>query len=392
MDIEYLLYLQQFRETVGSILTPLMNAVTKLSAGFLPIAMMCMIYWAFDRKAGRKILAGLGGGLFINGFLKLTFCVYRPWIRDTRILPYGDSKTAATGYSFPSGHTTRATAMFGGSGLWFMEKKHSVVAGLLFVLVFLTMFSRNYLGVHTPQDVLVGFISTYSFPSGHTTRATAMFGGSGLWFMEKKHSVVAGLLFVLVFLTMFSRNYLGVHTPQDVLVGFISTAVMMYLTGWLELWSEKEKKRDLMILVAGLLICIAAVLYYEYKPYPLDYLPDGSLLVDPAKMRGDAYEGVGFIASFVICRILEKRQLDFDRISQKLRLFISIFALIPLYWWINTGCPYIIEEISRSLGKFLRFGLGIIYIMVLVPGTVVLAGTLTNRGSDKVTREKQGQP
>ena len=280
MDIEYLLYLQQFRETVGSILTPLMNAVTKLSAGFLPIAMMCMIYWAFDRKAGRKILAGLGGGLFINGFLKLTFCVYRPWIRDTRILPYGDSKTAATGYSFPSGHTTRATAMF---------------------------------------------------------------GGSGLWFMEKKHSVVAGLLFVLVFLTMFSRNYLGVHTSQDVLVGFISTAVMMYLTGWLELWSEKEKKRDLMILVAGLLICIAAVLYYEYKPYPLDYLPDGSLLVDPAKMRGDAYEGVGFIASFVICRILEKRQLDFDRISQKLRLFISIFALIPLYWWINTGCPYIIE-------------------------------------------------
>ena len=54
MDIEYLLYLQQFRETVGSILTPLMNAVTKLSAGFLPIAMMCMIYWAFDRKAGRN--------------------------------------------------------------------------------------------------------------------------------------------------------------------------------------------------------------------------------------------------------------------------------------------------------------------------------------------------
>ena len=83
----------------------------------------------------------------------------------------------------------------------------------------------------------------------------------------------------------------------------------------------------------------------------------------------------------------KKRQLGFDRISQKLRLFIGIFALIPLYWWINTGCPYIIEEISRSLGKFLRFGLGIIYIMVLVPGTVVLAGTLTNRGSDKVTRE-----
>ena len=66
MDIEYLLYLQQFRETVGSILTPLMNAVTKLSAGFLPIAMMCMIYWAFDRKAGRKILGRTWGAVCLS--------------------------------------------------------------------------------------------------------------------------------------------------------------------------------------------------------------------------------------------------------------------------------------------------------------------------------------
>ena len=82
MDIEYLLYLQQFRETVGSILTPLMNAVTKLSAGFLPIAMMCMIYWAFDRKAGRKILAGLGGGLFYQRIFKAYFLCLSPM--DTR--------------------------------------------------------------------------------------------------------------------------------------------------------------------------------------------------------------------------------------------------------------------------------------------------------------------
>lgn len=311
MDIEYLLYLQQFRESAGAGLAPLMNAVTKLSAGFLPIAMMCLIYWGSDRKAGRRILAGLGGGLFINGFLKLTFCVYRPWIRDARIVPYGDSKTAATGYSFPSGHSTRGTALF---------------------------------------------------------------GGSGLWFWKKKYRIFAGVLFVLVFLTMFSRNYLGVHTPQDVLVGFLSTAAMMYLTGWLETWSDGEKKRDGWILTTGLLLCVAAVLYYEGKPYPLDYLPDGKLLVDPAKMRGDAYEGVGYIVSFVICRMIEKRHLNFETVPQKWRLVIAIFALIPLFWWINTGCPYIMAEVSRSLGKFLRFGLGIIYIMVIVPGVMIAVG------------------
>ena len=84
MDITFLLFLQDFRENAGAYLAPFMNLVTEFSAGFWPIALMCMIYWAFDRKAGRKIIAGLGGGLFINGFLKVTFCIYRPWIRDTR--------------------------------------------------------------------------------------------------------------------------------------------------------------------------------------------------------------------------------------------------------------------------------------------------------------------
>ena len=65
-----------------------------------------------------------------------------------------------------------------------------------------------------------------------------------------------------------------------------------------------------MILVAGLLICIAAVLYYEYKHIHLIICRMDHFWLILLKCGGDAYEGVGFIASFVICRILEKRQLD----------------------------------------------------------------------------------
>ena len=113
MGLDFLLLLQDFRESAGMWLAPFMSWITEFSASFWPVAAICLIYWAFDRRGGRRILAGYAGGLFINGFLKLTFCVYRPWIRDARIQPYGDSKTAATGYSFPSGHSTRATATMG---------------------------------------------------------------------------------------------------------------------------------------------------------------------------------------------------------------------------------------------------------------------------------------
>ena len=62
-----------------------------------------------------NILLGLQE--FRNGALKVTVCAYRPWIRDARILPYGDSINTATGYSFPSGHTMNAATVFGGGAV-----------------------------------------------------------------------------------------------------------------------------------------------------------------------------------------------------------------------------------------------------------------------------------
>lgn len=95
------------------------------------------------------MFAGMSLAYLVNGFLKLTCCVYRPWIRDARVVPYGDSKVAATGYSFPSGHSTAATARYGSIGVWF-RKRNKAIMEVMFASIFITMFSRNYLGVHTP--------------------------------------------------------------------------------------------------------------------------------------------------------------------------------------------------------------------------------------------------
>src|SRR5699024_8918585 len=99
------------------------------------------------------------GGRLLVPVAKLSTCVYRPWVRDARVHPAAAALETATGYSFPSGHTQSAAAIYGSVGLWYGRKRRWL-AVLMVVMILLTAFSRNYLGVHTPQDVLAGMALT----------------------------------------------------------------------------------------------------------------------------------------------------------------------------------------------------------------------------------------
>lgn len=305
MEIEYLLALQNMRETWGSFLAPFMDAVTKLSVSFFPIVLACLLYWVYDRQFGRIIFGGFAGGRLVNGFLKLTCCIYRPWILDSRIVPFGDSMVAATGYSFPSGHATMATSMYGGVGFWY----------------------------------------------------------------RKRSKVLMIIFFAMVGITMFSRNYMGVHTLKDVLVGCVAATAMLIISGVIERWTNANNKRDLVVMIVGLVLCGALVAYYCLKSYPMDYLPDGNLLVDPAKMRADSYEGIGSVTAFVICRYFERRYFNFDEKmpSRKDRFIIAVIALIPLYFWYTYSINFFQNIIGRDASKFICDFFMMGYIMLFVP-------------------------
>ncbi|MBR1633459.1 MAG: hypothetical protein IJ682_00185 [Lachnospiraceae bacterium] len=64
-----------------------------------------------------------------------------------------------------------------------------------------------------------------------------------------------------------------------------------------------------MLLLAGLLVCCAAVFYITVKSYPMDYDAEGNLLVDPQKMMDDGYGDIGKMIGFVIARFVEKIRL-----------------------------------------------------------------------------------
>ena len=122
------------------------------------IFLISAIYWCLDKKLGEYILISASFADLVNGLLKVTACIYRPWILDSRVHPVEDAIAGATGYSFPSGHTTTATTVFGGTVLRGKFPKALNIA--LIICLVLVGFSRNYLGVHSILDVIFGFIFT----------------------------------------------------------------------------------------------------------------------------------------------------------------------------------------------------------------------------------------
>ena len=123
------------------------------------IAIISMIYWCLDKKLGEYLLVSLASATLVNGFAKVAACIYRPWILDSRITPVKEAIADATGYSFPSGHTTKATTLFGGAVI---RGKFSKALNItLIVCLILVAFSRNYVGVHSILDVIFAIISTF---------------------------------------------------------------------------------------------------------------------------------------------------------------------------------------------------------------------------------------
>lgn len=246
MDIHYLLFLQNLRVATGGVFDEFFNAISKVAVDIMPF-LPFLIFWCVSRKWGYRYLTTLGIGEVTNGIIKLTVCAYRPWIRSDLIEPAGDSKVAATGYSFPSGHTMAGTATYGTTIAW-QRKKRTWLAVLCGVLVLLTGFSRNFLGVHTPQDVIVGL-------------------------------------------------------AESVIIILIVGVAQKKING-------NDKILDILSLI-GVFAVIGALIYITKKPYPMDYV-DGALLVDPNKMMNDSFKACGVLLGLLAGSYVERHYIHYE--------------------------------------------------------------------------------
>ncbi len=303
MDINILLGLQEFRNGAGSFLTDFFVKMTYLGELNSAIIMMALVYWSVSKDLGTYLMMGWSGNRLVNGALKVTFCAYRPWIRDASIIPYGDSITTATGYSFPSGHTMNGATVFGGGAL--RKELPVILRVVLGVLVALIAFSRIFLGVHTPQDVLVG-------------------AGAGL--------------------------------------------LVMWLTGLLMRWVASHPGKDVFVALAGIGLGAAVAVYAALKPYPADFNAEGKLIVDGAKMANDTFKGVGYCSAFLIGWVLERRFVGFStRVSVELKLARAVIGTLCYYAVSLILVPLLKQWIPGPAGTTFTCFLQVFFIVFLFP-------------------------
>ncbi len=146
--MDFLRWLESIRTPVGDFL---MSTLTHLGQEMLFIAVALVFFWCIDKKRGYFLLFTGFVGTVCNQILKMVFRVPRPWVLDPTFRPVESAVEGATGYSFPSGHTQCATNLYGGIAR--ASRRRAVQIGGV-VICLLVAFTRMYLGVHTPADVL----------------------------------------------------------------------------------------------------------------------------------------------------------------------------------------------------------------------------------------------
>jgi undecaprenyl-diphosphatase len=151
---------RQFVHSHSSVrLTAAMQFVTVLGSPlFVSIAATsgCIALWVTGRRRKALLMAitAIGGSLLM-WVLKMSFHRQRPQ-------PFFDAHLPAS-YSFPSGHALLSFCLCGaGAALFAADRKkrwvRTAIWTLAAVLVVAIGFSRIYLGVHYPSDVLGGYL------------------------------------------------------------------------------------------------------------------------------------------------------------------------------------------------------------------------------------------
>ena len=110
-----------------------------------------LIYWCIDANLGIRVGFILITSNYLNNIFKLMFAGPRPyWVSD-KVIPFA----AETTFGVPSGHAQNAVSVW---GIIASGSRKRWAWGVAFALAFFIGFSRWYLGVHFPHDVILGWL------------------------------------------------------------------------------------------------------------------------------------------------------------------------------------------------------------------------------------------
>ena len=183
--------------------TPLLDsffrAITSLGDELFYLLLFPFLLWCVDFYLGIRVGIIFLLSVYANNGLKEIFQQPRPF----DILPE-IQKVHASGYGFPSGHAQSSLVVWGSIAYW---KKQIWIRNLSVLLILLIGFSRIYLGVHFPTDILGGWLF-----------GGLILGLSYFIFLKIKLDFIQGnMVFKIIGISLFPLILLQIQSSPDII-------------------------------------------------------------------------------------------------------------------------------------------------------------------------------
>ncbi len=301
-QIDCLLFLQNFRIGHLECLDKFFLSITIFGEFWLPTLICAIAYWCIDFRAGIYLFTLEGFNILLAHFFKMIACVYRPWVLNSNLHPSELAVPYAKGYSFPSGHSAMSSSTLGGVAFLIRKKKALCISLICFIL-------------------LVGF----------------------------------------------SRLWLGVHTPQDVVCGLLTGLILIFAVNPLIDWAEKNNNRYLYLMGIVDVLALIALIYIEFfNTYRIDYV-SGEMLVNPQKSIYTTFVVYGYALGLLNGCFLCRRFFPFNpkKGSLKNKIIRGIIGTIILLLMLKYVLQFIImNPVALKIAIMLMFIMGLVITLI----------------------------
>ena len=247
---------------------------------------------------------------------------------------------------------------------WCIDEKKCLRLGtIILISIWLNIVLKSVLDQPRPffenYDPSVGIIHERmgGFPSGHAQNSLVMWAIIASWGKQKRFYSIAALFCLLI---GFSRVYLGVHFPTDVLGGWLIGGIL------LAVYFCTEKRIEALLAAhsprAGLIACAAlAFVMILYRPF-IELLMPGAMILGLGTGYYLCRFHIGFTAS-----ALSNRTGVFKYLALAVRFLLGMTVMVLLFVLTEKIMVKLKGSGNYPLFMFLRFVLFALWISAGAP-------------------------